>query len=244
MTSVESAPLVFGVVIAALGGLLSFLSPCVLPLVPGYLGYLSGTVVGADAAPQRRDLLLHALAFVLGFAVLFTIAGIALGQFIMRLQDGLEYARWIGGVAVIVLGLHTLGLFRIGVLDRQARFSGEDRLPRRRLASSFMLGVFFGAGWSPCVGTILTGIFAVAATQGERAGVLFFAYALGLGVPFILTALAFGSMSTFLRNINRHFRLVSLVSGAFLIAIGVMLLTDTFTRLAAFGPPIEPPFVS
>ncbi|MGH9176124.1 MAG: cytochrome c biogenesis CcdA family protein [Vicinamibacterales bacterium] len=242
--SVESAPLALGLLIAALGGLLSFLSPCVLPLVPGYLGYLSGTVVSASSTPRRRDLVLHAVAFVLGFAVLFTIVGIALGQFILRLQDGLEYLRWIGGVAVIILGLHTIGLFRIGLLDRQARFSGEDRLPRRRLASSFLLGVFFGAGWSPCVGTILTGIFAVAATQGSRAGVLFFTYALGLGIPFILTALAFGSMSGILRRVNRHFRLISLVSGAFLIAIGVMLLTDTFTRLAALGPPIEPPFLN
>ncbi len=230
--------------LATVGGLLSFLSPCVLPLIPGYLGYLSGTVVGGTASPKRRDLLLHASAFVLGFAILFTIAGIALGQFVLSIQDGLEYVRWIGGIAVIILGLHTIGVFRITFLDRQAKFSGEGRLPRNKLASSFLLGVFFGAGWSPCIGTILTGIFALAATQGTRAGILFFAYALGLGIPFILTALAFGSMSTWLRAVNRHFRLISNLSGAFLILIGVLLLTDTFARLAAIAPPIEPPFIS
>ncbi|MEX2314757.1 MAG: cytochrome c biogenesis protein CcdA, partial [Thermomicrobiales bacterium] len=192
----------------------------------------------------RRDLLLHALAFVLGFAVMFTIAGIALGQFILSVQDGLEYVRWIGGVAVIVVGLHTIGIFRIGLLDRQAKFSGQDRLPRNRLVSSFLLGVFFGAGWSPCVGTILTGIFALAATQGTRAGILFFTYALGLGIPFIVMAFAFGSMSGWLRAVNRHYRLISIVSGVFLILIGVLLLTDSFARLAAIGPPIEPPFLN
>jgi len=243
MSSVESAPLALALMIAAFGGLLSFLSPCVLPLVPGYLGFLSGSVVSTDPAPPKRALLLHATAFVIGFALLFTVMGIALGQFITSIQDGMVYVRWFGGIAVILLGIHTLGLLRIPFLMRTAKVSAEDRLPRGRLASSFMLGIFFGAGWSPCVGTILSGIFAIAATQGTRAGLLFFAYAVGLGIPFLLTALAFGSATTMLRRVNQHFRLISIVSGIFLIAIGLMLLTDTFTRLAAIAPPIEPPFI-
>jgi cytochrome c-type biogenesis protein len=244
MSSVETAPLALGLLLAALGGLLSFLSPCVLPLVPGYLGYLSGTVVRPGAPPPRRDLVLHATAFVVGFASLFTVMGIALGQFLSSVQDGLDYVRWVGGVLVILLGFHTLGVVRISLLLRTAKLSGEERLPRGRLASSFLLGIFFAAGWSPCVGTILSGIFAIAATQGTRAGLLFFTYALGLGIPFILTALAFGAAGPALRRVNRHFRLISVVSGLFLIAIGVMLLTDTFERLAGIAPPIEPPFVS
>lgn len=240
--TVESAPLALALLLAATGGLLSFLSPCVLPLVPGYLGYLSGSVVSGGAPPSRRHLLTHAGAFVLGFSLLFTVAGIAFGQFISSVQDGLVYVRWFGGIAVIVLGIHTLGLIRVPLLMRQAKVSAEDRLPRGRIVSSFMLGVFFGAGWSPCVGVILSGIFAIAATQGARAGVLFFTYAVGLGVPFILTAVAFGAAGPFLRRINRHFRAINVVSGAFLILVGVLLLTDTFTRLAAIAPPIEPPF--
>lgn len=242
--TIESTPLIVAVAIALVGGVLSFLSPCVLPLVPGYLGFLTGSAIAPGAPPPRRQLVIHALAFVLGFALLFTVAGIALGAFIGSLQSALVYVRWFGGIAVMLLGLHTMGLLRVGLLDRQAKFSAEDRLPRGRIMSSFLLGVFFGAGWSPCVGTILSGIFALSATQGPRAGLLFFSYALGIGIPFLLVALLFGRMTSVLRNVNRHFRLVSVVSGIFLVAIGILLLTDSFTRLAALGPPIEPPFVN
>lgn len=238
---ITDAPLLVGIFVAAAGGLLSFISPCVLPLVPGYLGYLSGAVVGAERTPSRRELLLHALAFVVGFAVVFTIFGIAVGQFIERLQSGLDYVRWFGGLAVIVLGIHTIGLVRIPFLDRQVKVSAEERLPRGRLGSSFLLGIFFAAGWSPCVGAILSGIFAVAATQGARAGVLFFFYALGLGIPFIVTALAFGWATPLLRRMNRHLGLVSAVAGVFLIVVGVLLLTNQFERLATYAPVIEEP---
>lgn len=242
--TIGDSPLWLGIFIASLGGLLSFLSPCVLPLVPGYLGYLTGTVVNGETTPARRHLLAHSLAFVAGFAVIFTVAGIALGQFILELQNGLDYVRWFGGIAVVVLGIHTMGLLRIPFLDRQAKISAEDRLPKGRLTSSFLLGVFFAAGWSPCVGVILSGIFAVAATQGARSGVLFFAYAVGLGIPFILTALAFGALTPLLRRMNRRLGLISAVSGAFLVVVGVLLLTDSFTRLATYAPVFEPAFLS
>lgn len=242
--SVESMPLLFALPLAVAGGLLSFLSPCVLPLVPGYLGFLTGTTVASDRAPRRRDLVGHALAFVLGFAVLFTVAGIALGAFIGSLQTALDYVRWIGGVAVITIGLHTLGILHISILDRQRRLTSAERLPRGRLLSSFLLGVAFAAGWTPCVGAILSGIFALAATQGALAGLLFFSYALGLGLPFILLALAYGRLTGVLRRLNAHARVVSITSGLFLLAIGLLLVTDGFTRLAALAPPIEPPFVS
>ncbi|HEX2280275.1 MAG TPA: cytochrome c biogenesis protein CcdA, partial [Thermomicrobiales bacterium] len=116
--------------------------------------------------------------------------------------------------------------------------------PKGRLTSSFLLGVFFAAGWTPCVGVILSGIFAIAATEGARSGVLFFAYAIGLGIPFILTALAFGSITPLLKRLNRRLGVVSAVSGAFLIVVGVLLLTDSFARLATYAPVIEPTFLS
>ncbi len=239
--SVTDAPLVAALLIAVVGGFLSFVSPCVLPLVPGYLGYLTGTVVSGQSSPPRRLLLVHSLAFVTGFAVLFTFFGIAVGQFLTRWQTGLDYIRWIGGIAVIILGLHMMGIFRIKFLDRQAKVSAEDKLPRGKLGSSFLLGVFFAAGWSPCVGVILSGIFAIAATQAPRAGILFFFYAVGLGIPFILTALAFGSITPFLRRMNQHLGIVSAISGVFLVAVGVLLLTNQFERLARFAPVIDEP---
>ena len=239
--TITEAPLIFAALIAVVGGVLSFISPCVMPLVPGYLGYLTGTVVGESKEPPRRLLLMHSVAFVLGFAVLFTVFGIAVGQFLERWQTGLDYVRWFGGIAVIVLGIHMMGIIRIGFLDRQAKVSAEDKLPRGRLSSSFLLGVFFAAGWSPCVGAILSGIFAIAATQGPRAGVLFFFYALGLGIPFILTALAFGWITPLLRKMNQHLGVVSAVSGVFLIVVGALLLTNQFERLARFAPVIDEP---
>ncbi len=239
--TITDAPLLFAAFIAVIGGLLSFVSPCVMPLVPGYLGYLTGTVVSGSSTPPRRQLLIHSLVFVLGFAVVFTIFGIAVGQFLERWQQGLDYIRWFGGIAVIILGIHTIGLVRIPLLDRQAKVSAEDRLPRGRLGSSFLLGVFFAAGWSPCVGAILSGIFAIAATQGARAGVLFFFYAVGLGIPFVLTAVAFGWITPLLRRMNQHLGVVSAVSGVFLIVVGVLLLTNQFERLARFAPAIGEP---
>lgn len=239
--TITEAPLVFAALIAVVGGVLSFISPCVMPLVPGYLGYLTGTIVSGSSTPPRRQLLMHSLAFVLGFAVLFTVFGIAVGQFLERWQVGLDYIRWFGGIAVIVLGIHTIGIIRIPFLDRQAKVSAEDRLPRGRLGSSFLLGVFFAAGWSPCIGAILSGIFAIAATEGLRAGVLFFFYALGLGIPFIVTALAFGWITPLLRKMNQHLGLVSAVSGIFLIVVGVLLLTNQFERLARYAPVIDEP---
>ncbi|CAN5608140.1 cytochrome c biogenesis protein CcdA [soil metagenome] len=239
--TITEAPLFFAAFIAVVGGVLSFLSPCVLPLVPGYLGYLTGTVVGGSTTPPRRQLLIHSFAFVLGFALLFTVFGIAVGQFLERWQAGLDYIRWFGGIAVIILGVHMIGILKIPLLDRQAKVSAEDKLPRGKIGSSFLLGVFFAAGWSPCVGAILSGIFAIAATQGARAGVLFFFYAVGLGIPFILTALAFGWITPLLRRMNQHLGLVSAVSGIFLIVVGVLLLTNQFERLARFAPIIDEP---
>jgi cytochrome c-type biogenesis protein len=236
--SMTSAPLLLAAALAFVGGLLSFLSPCVFPLVPAYLGHLAGTSLQADKPPARATMLAHALAFVLGFAGVFTVAGIAIGLFIQSLQAGLDALRIVGGAAVIVMGLHTAGVVTIPLLNRQAKLD-DRRLATGSVVTSFLIGVFFAAGWSPCVGTILTGIFALATTQTAQAGLLFFIYSLGLGVPFILAALLLGRFNGWMRRVNRHHRVISWVSGGFLVLVGVLLITNSFAWLAALLPPIE-----
>jgi cytochrome c-type biogenesis protein len=234
-----SAPALLALALAFVGGLVTFLSPCVLPLVPAYLGRLAGVSLAADAAASRWLLARHALAFVIGFAAVFTVAGIAVGLLIEWLQVGLDVVRIAGGAAVILLGLHTAGWLTIPALYREARLDPAV-VKRRSIGGSLALGMIFAAGWSPCIGTILTGIFALATTQTARAGLLFFVYSLGLGVPFLIAGLVFGRFAGVIRRVNEHARVVSAVSGLFLIGVGLLLLTNTFTLLAALGPPIEP----
>lgn len=273
---IEGAPLVLGLPLALLGGLLSFVSPCVLPLVPGYIGYLAGTAVTERTAAPRRTLLLNGLAFVLGFSAVFTLVGVAVGQLLTSVQSAQGYVRWGGGVVVILLGFHMLGIIRIPLLNRTMKMqTGVVRPSSRRnrlgivahpspdsaamntitakestvgapltLGRSFLIGVFFAAGWSPCVGPILTGIYGVVGAQPANGGILLFAYSLGLGIPFLAVALLFGRATGALRRVNRYYGAISLVSGLFLIAIGVLLLTDMMTRLARYAPAINLPGVS
>jgi cytochrome c-type biogenesis protein len=273
---IEGAPLVLGLPLALLGGLLSFVSPCVLPLVPGYIGYLAGTAVTERTAAPRRTLLLNGLAFVLGFSAVFTLVGVAVGQLLTSVQSAQGYVRWVGGVVVILLGFHMLGIIRIPLLNRTMKMqTGVVRPSSRRnrlgivahpspegtarsdtvpaqstigapltLGRSFLVGVFFAAGWSPCVGPILTGIYGVVGAQPANGGILLFAYSLGLGIPFLAVALVFGRATGALRRVNRYYGAISLVSGLFLIAIGVLLLTDMMTRLARYAPAINLPGVS
>ena len=271
---IQGLPLIVGVPIAFIGGLLSFVSPCVLPLVPGYLGYLAGTSLDGGAAPDRR-LIANGLSFVLGFTAVFTVTGVAIGQFLTRVQSAQGYVRWVGGVVVLMLGFHTLGLIRVPFLSRTLRISVapqprerradapgasddprdasiEDRAVRPRrsgvslpmLMRSFVIGVFFAAGWSPCVGPILAGIYGVVGARPASGGVLLMVYSLGLGVPFLCFALIFGRISGPLRRLNRFYGVISLASGLFLVGIGLLLLTDTLARLSRYAPIINLPGLS
>ena len=238
---------------AFFAGMLSIASPCVLPLLPIYLAHLAGVSVGQDDAVARSRVLANAAAYVAGFSVVFILLGVALGAAGVLVDTGTLVAGnrfWlvrIGGALLIVLGLHQLGIIRIPLLDRERRID-VDRLPAGQLTSSFIIGMTFGAGWSPCVGPILGAILTMAAGQGsiERAGLLLAVYAMGLGVPFMVAAVAWGSSPAVIRSINRHLGLVTSVSGGVMLALGAIMVLGLyqqfFARLVALSPwvPWEP----
>jgi cytochrome c-type biogenesis protein len=231
------------VALAFVAGVLSFISPCVLPLVPAYLGYLSGRTLQQET-PDRRTIVTHALFFVLGFTAVFTlIFGVTAGLLSEAFSSYLSVMRQIGGVAVIVLGLHLLGVIHISFLDYDVRLGTSGQVKGQGYLTSFIVGVSFAAGWTPCVGPMLGAIFSLALNEGQpfQAISLFFVYSMGLGVPFLLTAMALDAMTLRLKRLNRYLGLVERVSGLLLIVIGVLLLTNGLyhiARLFQWVPPI------
>jgi cytochrome c-type biogenesis protein len=236
--TVLSGSLLLALPIAVLAGLVSFLSPCVLPLVPGYLSYITG-LTGADLAeaaetPRARSrVVLGALLFVLGFSVVFVSFGAAFGALGRVFADhAVVITRVLGGVTIV------LGLAFSGLLSRLSFFSREFRfhaLPATGLAGAPLLGVLFGVGWTPCAGPTLTAVNTLAYDSGTawRGAALSLAYCLGLGLPFVLAGLAFErSMSAF-AVVKRHYALVTRLGGAFLVLIGVLLVTGQWDRLVA-----------
>src|SRR5574341_137572 len=218
------------IVIAAGAGLLSFASPCVVPLVPGYLGYLSGATVGADGqlVGDRLKVVTHALMFVSGFTLVFTAVGASVGLVGFALLRNMPIVQKIGGIILVVLGLHVLRLINIPVLHRtfQADFSLVGR--ERGYVGSLLIGAIFAAGWTPCVGIVLSGILTLAAdsaTVGQGA-LLLIAYSLGLGLPFVLSAFALERARGWLRKLNAKARLVETVSGVMLVVMALLVLTN------------------
>ena len=237
--------------LALLAGLLSFISPCVMPLIPAYIGYLGGTTFSAAgtggstiSVVDRRTTFFHAAAFVLGFSIVFVLLGASVGLVGLALYNYLPTIQKIGGVIIVIFGLHTMGIIRIPFHFQERRMEMKSN---RRLGylSSTMMGVIFSAGWVPCVGPILTSILLLAGnsqTIGQGA-VLLGVYSIGLGIPFLLAGAAFSSMSQWLRKMNRFLPIISFISGLFLIIVGVLLFTDSFRFLSAYGSFIETPLL-
>jgi len=240
--------------VAILAGMLSFISPCVLPLVPAYLGYMTGATVQQGTLQAGRTAVLgHALAFVWGFTLVF-VAIFGIGADLLRTALGPAYRtsiQWIGGVLLIGFGLHFLGLFNFPWLDMTRKF---DIRPSRRLgyARSLLMGLGFAAGWTPCVGPFLGLLLGM--SSNVAAVPLFVAYSLGLGVPFVLTALSMGQLSRRLRRytgrsfdlrlagrtVLRDLNAVSMVSGLLMIGMGILLLANQVTMLNQWIAPLLP----
>lgn len=226
--------------VAAVAGFLSFISPCVLPLVPAYLGYLSGAVVTSSGVivQDRRATFFHALAFILGFALIYTALGASVGLVGYILVDQLPLIQKAGGILLVVFGLHTMGIIQIPFLYREFRVEMQ---PRREWGylSSALVGIVFAAGWTPCVGVILSGILLLASTSQTvgRGAALLLTYSLGLGIPFLMAGLALDRLTPLLRRLNQRQRLVSMVSGLLLIIMGILVFTNFFALLAAYSAP-------
>ena len=226
---------------ALLAGIVSFLSPCVLPLVPGYISFMSGLTLeelsaGAADKTRMRHAGWESLFFVLGFSVVFTLLG-ATATTLGRLLA--EYAYVVSkaaGAVVVLFGLHLTGLVPIKLLYYQKRADTAAFKPG--YIGSFLMGLAFAFGWTPCIGPILSGILALAATR-ETVGQgmsLLFVYSLGLGVPFVLTGFAVTGFMRFFSRFKRHIRTAEMVSGALLIAIGLLIFFDKLTWLNRFAP--------
>lgn len=222
-------------VLAFSAGLLSFLSPCVLPLVPAYVSYLTGAAIkGLNRGKAKLYTLYKAIGFTLGFSIIFIIMGLSITTLGKYFDMYREYIRIIGGTLVIIFGLHISGLIKIKYLYYEKRFTEPSKLGSG--ASSILLGMAFAAGWTPCIGPILGSILLYAGSMSTvyKGVMLLAAYSIGLAVPFILTALAIESFSKYFKKISRHMALISAISGILVVIIGLIILTNKFLRFSSY----------
>jgi cytochrome c-type biogenesis protein len=226
------------IAIAFIAGLISFLSPCVLPLVPGYISIVSGSSLEQLKAQKEtsllRTVLTNSITFIIGFSITFIVLGASatwLGQVLVSWRQLLDK---IAGLVLIVFGVHVLGIVKINALYQDKRFHGVEK-PRGAVGALF-LGLAFAFGWTPCLGPILAGILAIASTkQTVTEGMLLLGvYSAGLGIPFLITSLALNKFLSFYGRFKKHFHAVEMVSGALVIAVGVMMVTGSLTRIASW----------
>jgi cytochrome c-type biogenesis protein len=237
-----SEPAALGLLVAFTAGLLSFLSPCVLPLVPSYVGFLTGMTL-PQVTGRRRVALGHALLFVGGFSLVFILLGAsatALGRALNYYQIWLQR---IGGVLIILFGLFCLGAFNLRLFSQERRLHLE-RKPVGYLGSA-VVGMAFAAGWTPCIGPVLGAILGLAATSTDvsRGMLLLAVYSAGLALPFLIAAVAIDSFLDWFQRFRRFLPWVMRISGVMLILVGILLLTGEFTRLAGWLQGLTPDFL-
>ncbi|MGQ0766339.1 MAG: cytochrome c biogenesis CcdA family protein [Gemmatimonadota bacterium] len=222
-----------GLLVVFSAGLLSFLSPCVLPLVPSYITFITGLSLEETQA-RRRTALIHGILFVVGFSLIFIFLGLGatlLGQTLFQYRDWISR---IGGAVIIIFGLYLLGIIRIDALTRERRFHVTDK-PAGYLGTMFV-GFAFGAGWTPCIGPILGSVLIYASGNADtgRSIALLSAYSLGLAVPFVISAFAVDRFMAFFQRMKRQMMWLSRAAGAVMVAMGVLMITNRFTLLAAW----------
>lgn len=231
---------IYNILISLAGGVLSFLSPCVFPLVPGYVSMISGVSIDrlrgdeGSTSAARRAVIFNSLAFNAGISLVFLILGATAG-FVGAALTNNFWIRLIGGLVIIAFGLQLIGVLKIATLYKDTRFLNNDK--PRGLFGSFTLGLAFAAGWTPCIGPILGGIIGLAATSGGWQGGLILSafYSLGLAIPFLLVGLFINQFLSFSKNFKRHLHTVEIISGVLLVAIGVLVASGYATVLNQSG---------
>ena len=231
-----------GLLVAFAAGVLSFLSPCVLPLVPSYLGFVTGMSI-EEMSTRRRVALTHASLFVLGFSLVFILVGLSATALGRALNFNSVWLARVGGVLIILFGVYMLGLVRLPFLEREQRLHIENK-PLGYLGS-VLVGMAFAAGWTPCIGPVLGGILTLASTQHDlsRGALLLAVYSAGLAVPFLVSAWAVESFFGWFQRFRRYLPWVQKASGALLIVVGVLLLSGQFTRMASWLQGLTPEFL-
>jgi len=225
---------------AFIAGLLSFLSPCVLPLIPSYITYITGLSFAELQAEQpaelvRRKTFLHSICFILGFTTIFVLLGASATYIGSFLQSHMTIIRKIGGVLIFLFGIHVTGMVPISLL------LGEKRVSIRHkpagYAGSFLVGLVFAAGWTPCIGPILASILMVAATEESitQGIILLLLYSLGLGIPFLLSSLALHQFLVIFNRYKRFIRIFEVLTGIFLMLVGVLIFTNWLSRLSGIA---------
>src|ERR1043166_847626 len=236
---------VLNIAIAFAAGILSFLSPCVLPLVPGYISLISGVSIEGlkEGTTNRRAVIINSLAFNAGLSIIFLILGTTAGLVGAAITRN-PWVRIIGGIVIIAFGLQLIGLLKISAFYKDTRFFSDDK--PRGIFGSAALGMAFAAGWTPCIGPILGGIIGLAATSGGwRSGLVLSAfYSAGLAVPFLITGLGINQFLSFYKGFRRHLHKVEVASGVMLIVVGLLIVSGRSTlltsgKLTAFLPNFE-----
>lgn len=220
--------------VAFIAGLLSFLSPCVLPLMPGFMAYLSGTTP-SEAKFHRKTLFLNSLFFVLGFSIIFAILGVLLNTFLeVVAYDAQIWLSRIGGIIIIFFALFLLGIIKPKFLMQEKKLRLNKRFKNQYL-TSFVFGAAFAVGWTPCVGVILGGVLALAITQPGLAFFLLLAYAIGLGLPFLVLGLFMDKFMVLIKRSSTFFKYFNIVVGILMLVLGILILSNRLYLVASFG---------
>lgn len=213
-----------------LEGIITFISPCILPMLPIYISYFMGE------KDNRNKALSNSIGFVIGFSVIFTILGAAAGTFGGFIQKYMELFNIIAGIILIIFGLNYIGIFKIPFLERSFKLKNKRNLNKLNLVSSIIFGMIFAIGWTPCVGTFLGAALMIAAnSQDTLKGILMLvSYSLGLGIPFIISALLIENLKSAFKFIKRNYKIINTISGILLIVIGLMMMTGYLNLLLSW----------